>query len=258
MKIPAINPPYRAALALMALAAALIAVAILTNRGDFTSAALVVAGLACLLTGIFFAALSGSDPIDLRYLSLLPVQPAISLTRVTADLGIQGNAHIIPGGRDGRERPMQFTPVADYAGSPLLSEPFVAGPDAAGILVEPACSPLFMLLHERQHLAIPSNLKDLHNLSRELGVEVLEVAEKISASHENEVITVVMENYRLIDGCRAMHKESPKCCSANPCPICSLYAVMYAQGTGKIVRIERCAPDLSQPSVTAIFSVILG
>lgn len=258
MKLPVINPQYRAALALMIMAAVLIAVAILTNRGDFTSAALVIAGLACLLTGIFFAAISGSDPFDLRYLSLLPVQSAISLARVSAELGIQGNAHIIPGGRDGREKPMQFMPVADYAGSPLLTEPFVASPDAAGILVEPACSPLYALLHERQHLAIPSNLKDLHGLTRELGVEVLDVADNVVASHENEVITVVMENYRLIDGCRAMLRESPKCCIANPCPVCSLYAAMYAQGTGKVIRIDHCAPEQSKPSVTAIFSLIQG
>ena len=107
MKIPKLNPNYRAALVLLLMAGILIATSILSDRNDFTSAALVIAGLACMLTGVFFAALSGSDPLDLRYLSLLPVQGSINLVRTSADLGIQGNAHIIPGGRDGRNQPMQ-------------------------------------------------------------------------------------------------------------------------------------------------------
>ena len=74
MKFPSLNPQYRAALLLIIIAALLVTTAILTNRGDFTSAMLIVSGLACLLTGVFFATLSGSDPIDLRYLSLFPVQ----------------------------------------------------------------------------------------------------------------------------------------------------------------------------------------
>jgi hypothetical protein len=255
MKIPKLNPNYRAALVLLLMAGILIATSILSDRNDFTSAALVIAGLACMLTGVFFAALSGSDPLDLRYLSLLPVQGSINLVRTSADLGIQGNAHIIPGGRDGRNHPMQFMPVADYTGTPLLTEPFVAGPQTAGLLVEPSCAPLLRLLRERQHLAIPSDMAALHNLVKELGVEVLEVAERVSSTHEGDVITVLMENYRLIDGCRAMIKESPKCCIANPCPVSGLYAAVFAEGTGKVIRIERCAPDENQPNVTAVFSL---
>ena len=110
MKLPSPNPNYRAALVLIIMAGVLITTAILTNRGDFTSAALVMAGLVCLLTGIFFATLSGSDPLDLRYLGLFSVQGSINLTRTCADLGIQGNACFIPKGRDGRTRTMQFLP----------------------------------------------------------------------------------------------------------------------------------------------------
>jgi hypothetical protein len=256
MNITQINPRYKAALALVILAAILVVTAILTNRGDFTSAALVIAALACFLTGIFFVTLSGSDPLDLRYLSLLPVQGSISMARICADLGAQGNAHLIPGGRDGRDHPMLLVPAAEYSGMPLLTEPFVAGADMAGILIEPSCAPLLRLLRGQQHLAIPHDQAGLQNLIRELAVDVLEVAVRTSASVESGVITVDMEDYRLIDGCRAMVAESQKCCITSPCPVCSLFAAACAESTGKVVRIERCSPDMKKSDVTAIFTVL--
>ena len=256
MKFPSLNPHYRAALVLIIMAGILVATAILTNRGDFTSAALVVSGLVCLLTGIFFATLSQSDPIDLRYMSLLPVQGSINLTRACADLGIQGNACIIPNGRDGRTRTMQFLPVAVYNGAQLPMDSFVTGPDATGLLMEPSCAPVLHLLREREHLVIPSEMTPLHGLIQELGEEVLEVAGRVRSTNEGEIITVTMEEYRLISGCRAMTLESPRCCTANPCPVCSLFATVFAEGTGNVIQVERCAPDSKHPTVSAVFSVL--
>jgi len=256
MKFPSLNPNYRAALLLVIMAGVLISTAILTNRGDFTSAALVVAALVCLLTGIFFATLSGSDPLDLRYMSLLPVQGSINLVRICADLGIQGNACFIPNVTENKTHCVQFLPVAAYHGVPLSTESFVMGTDAAGLMTEPSCAPLLRLLREREHFTIPFEMTGLHNLIKELGVEVLDVAERVDSTHQKEIITVTMENYRLINGCRAMIRESPKCCIANPCPVCSLFAMVFAEGTGKVIQMERCAPDTHLPNVTAVFSVL--
>jgi hypothetical protein len=256
MKFPTLNPNYRAALVLVIMAGILITTAILTNRDDLTSAMMVVAGLVCLLTGIFFTTLSGSDPMDLRFLSLFPVQGSINLTRVCADLGIQGNACLVPKGREGRTRTMQFNPVAVYKGNPLPENSFVTGTDAAGLLIEPSCAPLLQLLRERDRMVIGSEMSALHELVRELGVEVLDVAERVRSSHEGDIITITMDGYRLINGCRALIRESPKCCIANPCPVCSLYAVAFAEGTGRVVQIERCAPDPKRPTVTAVFSLL--
>jgi hypothetical protein len=256
MKFPSLNPHYRAALALFIMAGILVTTAVLTTRNDLTSAMLVVAGLVCLLTGIFFTTLTGSDPMDLRYLSLFPVQGSVNLTRVCADLGIQGNAYLVPKGRDGRARTMQFLPVTVYKGSPLPMDSFVTGYDAAGILMEPSCAPLLQLLRERDRLVISPDMTALHELVRELGVEVLEVAEKVHSSHEEDIITITMDEYRLINGCRAMIQVSPKCCISNPCPVCSLYATVFAEGTGRVIQIERCAPDPKLPTITAVFSVL--
>ena len=92
MKFPHMNPYYRAALVLVVAAAVLVAIAVLTDRRDITTAAVVISALICLLTGIFLATLSRSEPLDLQYVSLLPVQGSINLFQICAELGIQGNA----------------------------------------------------------------------------------------------------------------------------------------------------------------------
>jgi hypothetical protein len=256
MKIIPENPYYRGAFALIIMAVILVAVAILTNRGDFTSAALVIAGLVCLLTGILFATLSGADPLDLRYMSLLSVQGSINLAAICADLGIQGNACFVHERQEDRSRIVQFIPVAEFQGLPLPADSFSAEPAVPGLMTGPSCAPLLSLLREKDHLAVPSDAPALQNLVRELGMEVMEVAGKVHSTIEGDVISVTMEDYLLIDGCRAVHAESPKCCTANPCPVCSLYACVFAEGLGKVIKIERCAPEPKQPAVKAIFSII--
>jgi hypothetical protein len=257
MKIIPENPYYRAALALILMAAVLVITAALTNRGDFTSAALVIAALVCILTGILFAALSGPDPLDLRYMSLLPVQGTIGISKICADLGIQGTACFVHETREDQTRLVQFIPVADYQGLPLPGDSFSTDSAHPGLVTDPSCAPLLDLLKTRDHLTIPSEISALHNLIRETGVDVLEVAEKVQASHEGEVITVVMEDYLLSRGCRAAHAESPKCCSVNPCPVCSLFACLYAEGLGRAVKVESCMPSpKKKETVKAIFTTI--
>ena len=66
MKLPHLNPYYRAALVLVVAAGVLVAIAILTSSRDITTAAVVISALICLLTGIFLATLSRSEPLDLK------------------------------------------------------------------------------------------------------------------------------------------------------------------------------------------------
>lgn len=256
MKIPSLNPNYRAALALVIMAGLLISIALLTNRGDFTSAALIIAGLICLLVGIFFVTLTTNDPIELHYISLLSVQGSLNFIRLCADMGIQGNACFIAKGRGERAKTMQYLPVALYRGEPLPMESFVTETNTAGLLIEPSCAPILARLEKKEHLAIPQDIPSLHALVRELGVDVLDIADEIRSTNEGDIVTVFMSNYRLIDCCRAMAGESPRCCILNPCPICSLFATVFAEGTGKVIQIERCSPDPKSTAVTAVFSIL--
>jgi len=256
MKFPRLNPYYKASLVLVAAAVILVAVAILTDRRDLTSAALVISSMVCLITGIFLATFSGTEPLDTRYVSLLPVQGCINLCRACADLGISGNACFLPAGRDGRTQTMQFIPVAGYDGSPLQGDSFVAAPNASGLMTVPSGEPLYREIREQEHLVIPKELPDLAGLLSEVGEEVLEIADRVTTAPDGPVITVRMEGYRLIGGCMAVSAESPKCCTTNPCPVCSLLACLLAEGTGRVVQVERCSSDADEQAVTAVFTLL--
>lgn len=255
MKFPRLNAYYRAALVLIVTAAFLVIVAVLTGRDDLVSAALVLAALTCLLTGIFLSLLSTGDPVDSRYTSLLAVPGCISLSRVAADLGILGNACMIPKGVNGMSSTMQFVPVAEYDGSVLPMETFVATATAAGLLTVPSGYHLLRRLETEEHLAIPQDIPAIGDLLKEVAVDVMEVADRVTVAEDDQLLTVTMEEYRFLPGCRAMAAESPKCCTTNPCPVCSLYACILAEGTGKVVRLERCNPGPGAGSVTAVFSL---
>jgi len=256
MKFPRLNPYYRASLLLIGAAVVLIALALITNQRDLTTAAVVLAALVCLVTGIFLATLSSSEPLDIRYMSLLPVQGCINLARACADLGISGNATLLPAGKDGRTRTVQFNPVSVYGGEPVTGDSFVAGPGAAGLVTVPSGEPLLLEVRERHQLVIPADPAALLDLIREVGVDLLEVADRIRNERDERTITVMMEGYRLIGGCLAISAESPRCCSTHPCPVCSLVACLLAEGLGTVIQVERCSPNAERQSVTAVFSLL--
>jgi hypothetical protein len=258
VKLPSLNPYYKAALVLTAAAVLLLAVAIVTDRRDLTSAALVIAGLACLITGIFLAAFSGPDPLDTRLVSLLPVQGTITLARVCADLGITGNAVFLPPSA-GRDRVMQFVPVSVFSGDAAIvqGEPFVAPPGPAGLLAVPAGAPLLEELRARHNLAIPEDPAVIPDLVREVIVDLLEVAERAVTEVNDATVSVRMEGYRLHPGCVALGHESPRCCLVSPCPVCSLVACLLVETTGRTVQVERCSPGDKDPATVTI-SFTLG
>lgn len=256
MKIPHLNPYFRAALVLMVTAVLLIVVAIVTDRRDLTSASLVISSLVCMLTGIFLLTLSGSDPLDLRYVSLFSVQDHINLCRICADLGFSGNACFIPAGRNGLAQTMQFLPVSEYDGAPLPQNSIVIGPDNAGLLTVPSGDPLLNELRQREHLVISSDMSSLKDSIKEVAIEVLEVAEKITVTDTEDTITIQIEGYRLISGCHRLLQESPRCCALNPCPVCSVFACLLAESTGRIIVMERCSAILKKDSVTAVFTFL--
>ncbi len=255
VKVPHVNPYYLAAFILILAAAVLVALAVLTDRRDITTAAVVISALICLLTGIFLATLSRSEPMDLQYVSLLPVQGSINLSRICAELGIQGNARIIPKGKDGSSRTMQYLPVAEYDGSPLPAGIFVSSPEHAGVLLVPAGEALLRQIREREHLVIPQEKEAIQDLIREIGVDVLEVADRVVVEEEGEHVTVTIEGFRLIGGCTECARESPRCCTMVPCPVCSLFACVLAEGTGSVVEVERCTVNPGQGSVDAVFCI---
>lgn len=251
-----LNPYYRASLVLVLAATILVGIAVLMNRYDLTTAALVLAALTCLITGIFLSLLSTSEPLDARYVSLLSVQGCINLCRVAADLGIQGSAHMVPAGKKGMNVTMQFIPVADYDGSLLSPDTFVDGTTTGGLLVPPSGYPLLQEMKRTNQLIIPYEEAALHELLREVMTDVLAIAERVTVQKDGSTVAVTLEEFCLINGCEALNAESPACCTMNPCPACSIVACILAEGTGVVVKAERCSPDSKQKTVTAIFSLM--
>lgn len=258
MKFPRLNPYYSGSFLLIIAAAVQLVVAILTDRRDLTSAGLVISASICLITAVFLAILSTSEPLDTRYVSRLPVQGCINLCRTAADLGIQGSAHFIPPGSGGRSRTLQFIPVADLEAIPAAGDTFSYTPGSAGLQLEPSGAPLYAEIRNRQNMVIPRDLPALLSLVREIGEDVLEISDAVVTGTDGDMVSVTMKNYRLIEGCAAIHAESPKCCTTYPCPVCSLFATVLAEGQEKIVTMGRCTPNAKDRSVTAVFTVLPG
>jgi hypothetical protein len=257
MKIPRLNPYYLAALVLALVSMLQLIVAVVTDRRDLTSAALVISAAACLITAIFLAILSTSEPLDLRYVSRLPVQGSINLCRTCADLGIHGTGCFLPP-VPGRQRVVQFIPVAAFEGTPPVTDSFVFGPEAAGLVTEPAGLALYYELRANQNLAIPSDLPSIVTLIRETATDVLEMADSATATINEDGVVLTLENFRLFDGCMAIHAESPLCCSTNPCPVGSLFAMFLAEGSKNVVVLSRCTPRPKDRSVVMVFSLLPG
>lgn len=252
MKVPRLDPYWTGSLACVLAAVLLISLALLTNRGDLTTASLILAAVVCIITSIMLIILSRGDPVDPRIAGLLPVQGCINLCRVCADLGLKGNSHLIPGMHESRGSTMQFIPVTTYSRSPATGDSFVSGEDANGVLTVPSGAPLLAWTRENAKLILPGSVEEWVVLAREIGEEVLGIADAIAGGWSGDCVTLTMKGYRFMDGCDAMRKESPKCCTMNPCPVCSMFACLLAESMGQVVEVRSCAPSSDRRSVTMI------
>lgn len=255
MKLPNLNPYFRASLALLAAAALLIALAMLTDRRDLTSAALVIAALACLITGIFIATLSTTEPLDVRYVSLLAAPGALALCGTAANLGIQGAAHILPSSMTGRSAPLQYNPVAGFTGMPDLpsDEVLVFGEQATGMVTEPAGAFLLERMRKDEQLVVPPDPADLPAAAREIALDLLGIADRAGMERDGDAWMLTLAGYRLAAGCRALQERSPRCCAMFPCPVASLFACVVSESTGRVVAVERCGCSPDADTVTAVY-----
>jgi len=218
------------------------AIVIWTGRQDITAAALLISAVILFLSGILLMIFSQEDSIDERFVSLLQVQGTINLCRVAADLGLQGLSCMVPKDRTGHPGVMHLIPASGYLGELVEGEVFVTGVGCSGMLIPPACLPLLEELKTRYHVTIPDSREELSILFHEIVVDVMEVAVNVRFDWSDTGVRIRMDGYRLLNGCRLVSKESPACCTLNPCVICSLFATGIAEGLHQPVQIERCTP----------------
>jgi len=251
-----------AALSLLAASGLFIAIALLVNLGDLTTAALVMSGMVCAMVGIFTWAFSGTVPVDPDFVGILPAQGCINFCALTHYLGIQGNAFFLPPQFTGEPRVMQFNPISTQEGIKELSgmkgaaQGYFQNTEPAGVVTQPSCDQLIRDLQTRNALIIPEKEEELSLLLREAVEDVFKFAQRISVTWSGSRVIITFHQYPFIYGCKKIAQESPSCCIMSPCPACSLCGALIAEGTERIVKLDRCSVSSSSEDVTAVFSIV--
>jgi hypothetical protein len=256
MKQITLNKYSTAAILLFAVAAVFIDIALISNPQDITTAAFVISGLVCAMTGIFTLTFSAGEPLDSRLLGILPAQGSINLCRLTHYLGKNGHAYFLPPGVTGETKVMQFNPATSYDGKQGSEKGSFREKGPAGLVITPSCDLLIQDLRKRNALIIPDNEENLTQLLRETIEDVFKFSPKVAVRWAGSSVNITFHDYPAIDGCKIIAGVSADCCVMNPCPMCSLCGALISEGKDRIITLERCSTSRSSPDVTAVFTLL--
>jgi len=245
-----------AAILLLSAAAIFIVTALITNPGEFVTAAFVISGATCAITGIFILTFTRAAMIDPRHLATLNSQYCKNISQIESDLGITGNAYFLPPRVTGESRVMQFNPTLTYSGSNVSAKDPFTKTGAAGLIIPLCCEPWIEDLRKNNALIIPDREEELIKLLSETIGESFEFASRVSGSSLDNTISITFHGYRFIDGCKAIVNESEEFCTMNPCPVCSLCGALIAEGTDRVVTLDQCSINHSARDITAVFSML--
>jgi Ca2+/Na+ antiporter len=258
MKLPQLDTYTRAALILIGLSIFIMVVFLATNRGNITSAILVLIAFASFVAGLFIFSFSGEEQIDHNVAAALAVPYTINISRVLADMGVSGPAHFIPVPDDGTfpAPVMQFNPVGTNVPDQFNEDfTFLMRQDSSGILTVPSGVPLLTMMEQNHSITIPATEHELFKAIREVNQDLLEVAGEVTITRSGNSILMTLMNYQLISGCIAAKRESPMTCLVAPCPICSLAGVMVTMGLGKRCFMEQVLVDKEEEKVEVYIGV---
>ncbi len=234
-------------------AAVLLVIATITNRGDITSATLFLSGVGCFMGGILLVTFSFENPVDAEFTGLMIAGSSKNVPRLCSDLGLRGDAWFIPAGGDAGTV-WQFIAVTDRIPRNIHSDfSFYLQDDASGALVIPSALPLIDHLRERHGLTVQAGDDSFFITIREVCEDVTETADKVRVFREGDSIIANIEGYHLYAGCRVLMQESPKCCTMNPCGICSLISCILALGLQKPVSIGHISGDHKRKTLELVF-----
>ncbi len=234
------SPEYqKGALILFIVAIITLTIAGITRHDDITGAALVISGIFCFITAILFFSLSKDEYPDIAITSLLPIGGTIGRCRFLSDLGIQGNSIFFPPNTRGGTI-TQFIPVTDSFIETLnVDYTYQIDKKNPGLVVYPQGIPILNYCIEKGGLNIPSNDKEVFIALRDLFCEYLELVNDFVINREGSNIIIVLNGYLLINGCKKVREESPKCCTMDPCPVCSLILCILSQGLNGPLSLTR-------------------
>lgn len=254
MKQNGYNDYFMAGATLIAAAALVLTIAYFTNRGDLTSATLVLSGIVSFVGGVFLLALSKGEPFEPGYVGALPAAGTINLSRVASDLGLMGDGVYLPP-ETKKSSVIQFIPAGSYHGATIREDfSFATSDGSEGLVFLPMGLPLFEQLKQDAGLRIPTEETNIFSCIREVCSDVLEVAEEAAVEGSGDAVVVTMRKFRLLSCCAAVRAESPKCCTMVGCPVCSLVACILTEGFGKPCSLSKAQVDEGRGDLTLVYS----
>ena len=240
---------------LMGAAVVLLGVAFIANRGDLSSAVLVIAGFAAFLLSIFFFTYTGGEPVDPVFVSLLPVEGCINLCRIAGDLGISGVAYVIPEGTT----LSQFNPAGTFYATPPAEDKSFSLQPPLGMRTHPSGLPLYRQLVGKYAWSSPSDPPGLARSIKEVAEDVYHLAASSEAAFDQDLLTLTLFDYRYISGCAAVQDlGSPICCRMYPCPVCSLFMCMVAGSLHAPCTLEQADISPKGDNLTVIIRMVRG
>jgi hypothetical protein len=256
MKRLSLNKYSAAAILLFAAGAAFIAIALIAKPSEITTSAFVIAGLVCIMPGIFSLAFSAGEPVDPWLVGLLPAQGSLNINLLTKHLGYQGNAYFLPPMVTGETTVFQFNPTSTYERKEGSANGSFKKTGPPGLVTPPSCDLLIEDLRKKHSLVIPDKEEELTCLIRETIEDFFKFAPRVSVRWESRKVTITFHEYPYIDGCKVIAQKSPQCCAMSPCPACSLCGVFIAEGLNKVLTLDQCSVSSSSKDVIAVFSIL--
>ncbi|WP_440951254.1 hypothetical protein [Methanosphaerula subterraneus] len=234
----------------------LLGIEIILGRGDLPSAVLVLAGVICFLTGVLILILIQRSGIDPELVSYLGVDQILNLSRMFTDLGIHGNACVVLPDATGGPI-MQWNPVGRYVPfAPTGEQIFIPGREKNGVFTRPAGSTLFYYLQQNNGLKIPLKEKELFACIKEVGEDLLGIADRVEANRTGDQLVITLAGTSLFAGCACVQQESPRGCELAPCAICSLILCIITTGFQRGVQIDRIQLNESEQRITVLLSIL--
>ena len=251
-----LNKYSTAAIFLFAAGGAFTAVAVISNPGEITTSAFVIAGLVFLMTGILTLAFFSGERAAPRPVGLLPAQGSLDKCLLTMHLGYRGNAYFLPPRLTGKTTVFQYNPISTYDGKQGRSPGSFKETGPAGLVSPPSCDLLIEDLRENHALVIPDTKEELTYCIRETIEDFFKFCPRVSVQWEKKKVTITFHDYPYIDGCKVIAQKSSSCCSMSPCPVCSLCGALIAEGLDTVVSLEHCSVNPSSQDITAVFSLL--
>jgi hypothetical protein len=256
-----------AALALFVLGMALVvlwfAFEYTANNGDIQamlisvsgmSMLLLLAGVAVIALAILLYFLSPARFLRAEVADALTLSGAANLEKLLSSLLIEARGIYIPAAQAGTTK--LFIPVSGEPDLSVLPPAtggiFVTpGKGAGGIMLEP---PGYRLLAYVRDIGATFTDEGLENEMKDALENSLELAGRVAVRREGDDVLVTMGDLANDGMCAAIRKESPGTCTQTGCPVCSLVACMIAEGSGRMVRIERIG--VKGKTVSAVFKLV--